>query len=60
MLQNCYSLIVGAGYSAGAGTLRGADLVLLVCIEGASVAFDAGFELGLLAVGRALGGAEDT
>ena len=34
--------------------------MLLVCIEGAFVAFDAGFELGNFAVGGALGGAEDT
>jgi hypothetical protein len=52
--------LLGAGYSAGAGTLRGIDMILLACVEGASIAFDAGFELGELAVGRALGGAEDT
>jgi hypothetical protein len=60
VLRICYGLIVGVGYSAGAGTLRGADLVLLVCIEGASTAFDTGFELGDLTVGGALGAAEDT
>jgi hypothetical protein len=40
--------------------LQDADLISLVCAEGASIAFDAGFELGELAVGGALGAAEDT